>query len=80
MINISSSDTVYYFSINVPYNECEALYSPAVPSVVMQSESGLNIQVPTSRLRQFVTSLGVKGRYRMIVDASKKIKAFEKLR
>ncbi|GMM67057.1 hypothetical protein MTsDn1_03510 [Alteromonas sp. MTD1] len=80
MINISSSDTVYYFSINVPYNECEALYSPAVPSVVMQSESGLNIQVPTSRLRQFVTSLGVKGRYRMIVDANKKIKAFEKLR
>ena len=80
MINISSSDTVYYFSINVPYNECEALYSPAVPSVVMQSESGLNIQVPTSRLRQFVTSLGVKGRYRMIVDANNKIKAFEKLR
>ena len=80
MTNISSSDTVYYFSINVPYNECEALYSPAVPSVVMQSESGLNIQVPTSRLRQFVTSLGVKGRYRMIVDANKKIKAFEKLR
>ncbi|MEC8418552.1 MAG: DUF2835 family protein [Pseudomonadota bacterium] len=80
MINISSSDTVYYFSINVPYNECEALYSPAIPSVVMQSESGLNIQVPTSRLRQFVTSLGVKGRYRMIVDANKKIKAFEKLR
>ena len=80
MKNISSSDTVYYFSINVPYNECEALYSPAVPSVVMQSESGLNIQVPTSRLRQFVTSLGVKGRYRMIVDANKKIKAFEKLR
>ena len=80
MINISNSDTVYYFSINVPYNECEALYSPAIPSVVMQSESGLNIQVPTSRLRQFVTSLGVKGRYRMIVDANKKIKAFEKLR
>jgi hypothetical protein len=80
MTNISSSDTVYYFSINVPYSECEALYSPAVPSVVMQSESGLHIQVPTNRLRQFVTSLGVKGRYRMIVDANKKIKAFEKLR
>lgn len=80
MTTISSSDTVYYFSISVPYNECEALYSPAIPSVVMQSESGLNIQVPTNRLRQFVTSLGVRGRFRMIVDSKNKIKAFEKLR
>jgi hypothetical protein len=80
MTNISLSDTVYFFSINVPYNQCEALYSPSIPNVVMQSESGLNVQVPTGRLRQFVTSSGVKGRFRMVVDKQNKIRSFERLR
>jgi hypothetical protein len=50
-----------------------------MPDVVMVSESGISVQVPTNRLRQFVTSDGIKGRFRMIVDANKKIKSFERL-
>lgn len=80
MTSINTSDTVYYFTVNVPYQQCEALYSPSISSVLMTCESGLTIQVPTSRLRQFVTSVGVKGRFRMITDAHHKIKSFERLR
>ncbi|BFT30330.1 DUF2835 domain-containing protein [Alteromonas sp. D210916BOD_24] len=80
MTSTNTEDSVYFFTINVPYNQCEALYSPSITSVVMLSESGLNIQVPTSRLRQFVTSSGVKGRFRMITDTQHKIKSFERVR
>ncbi|TKB03838.1 DUF2835 family protein [Alteromonas portus] len=79
MTSISQSDSVFYFSIQAPYKQCEVLYVATMPDVVMVSESGLSVQVPTNRLRQFVTSDGIKGRFRMIVDANKKIKSFERL-
>ncbi len=79
MTSIRPSDSVFYFSINAPYQQCEVLYVPSMPDVVMVSESGISVQVPTNRLRQFVTSDGIKGRFRIIVDANKKIKSFERL-
>ncbi|MCZ8529280.1 DUF2835 family protein [Alteromonas sp. HB246098] len=79
MKSINASDSVFYFSINAPYKQCEVLYAPSMPDVVMLSESGLSVQVPTNRLRQFVTSDGIKGRFRMVIDANKKIKSFERL-
>lgn len=79
MKSINASDSVFYFSINAPYKQCEVLYAPTMPDVVMVSESGLSVQVPTNRLRQFVTSQGIKGRFRMVVDINKKIKSFERL-
>jgi len=80
MAQIEPTDSVFYFSINVPYTQCEALYSPAIPSVVMMAESGVRVQVPTNRLRQFITSDGVKGRFRMIVDQNNKIRTIERIR
>ena len=77
MTSISQTDSVFYFSINAPYKQCEVLYVPSMPDVVMVSESGLSVQVPTNRLRQFVTSNGIKGRFRMIIDANKKIKSLK---
>ena len=80
MARIEQTDSVFYFSISVPYTQCEALYSPSVPNVVMVAESGVCVQVPTGRLRQFITSDGVKGRFRMIVNQQNKIKSFERIR
>lgn len=80
MARIEQTDSVFYFSISVPYTQCEALYSPSVPHVVMVAESGVRVQVPTGRLRQFITSDGVKGRFRMIVNQHNKIKSFERMR
>ncbi|APE05160.1 MULTISPECIES: DUF2835 family protein [Alteromonas] len=80
MARIEQTDSVFYFSISVPYTQCEALYSPSVPNVVMVAESGVRVQVPTGRLRQFITSDGVKGRFRMIVNQQNKIKSFERIR
>ncbi|MDO6565884.1 DUF2835 family protein [Alteromonas sp. 1_MG-2023] len=80
MTTILATDTVYYFSVNVPYIQCEALYSGTMPNVVMVAENGTSVQVPSSRIKQFITSQGVIGRFRMVVDTNRKIKAFERLR
>jgi len=80
MTAILATDKVFFFSVNVPYIQCEALYSVTTPTVVMRAEDGTSIQVPSNRLRQFITSQGVKGRFRLVIDESNKIKAFERLR
>ncbi|MDB2330137.1 DUF2835 domain-containing protein [Alteromonas sp.] len=79
MTLVHNPDIIYFFSINVPYTECEALYSGAIPNVVMLAENGIRVQVPANRLRQFVNREGVKGRFRMVVDAKHKIKSFERI-
>ena len=80
MNSTTTNSTYYFLSINVPYSQCEALYSPSVPNVVLVADNGVKVQVPTSRLRQFITSQGVKGRFRMTVNAQLKIVAFERVR
>ena len=78
MTTIQSTDRVFFFSVNVPYLQCEALYSQA--SLVMIAEDGTSVRVPSNRIKKFITSEGIKGRFRMIVDKHKKIKSFERIR
>lgn len=80
MTNITPTDTIYHFNISVPYRMCEALYLNNTPAVVLTADNGLRVQVPTSRLRHFVGSDGVKGSFRMVVDQKNKIKSFERIR
>lgn len=79
-MRIQSSDKVYYFSVNFPYSQCEALYSGNYPNVVLTADSGQTIQVPSNRIRPFISSAGLVGQFRMIVDENNKIKSFERLR
>lgn len=79
MTTIVPTDKVFYFSIEVPYSYCEALYQQGNNTVVMTADSGQRVQVPTMRLRPFVDRQGIKGRFRLIVDEKHKIKAFERV-
>ncbi len=80
MTNIQPTDKVYFFSVSVPYQLCEALYQAPGQAVVLTAENGLRVQVPTSRLRQFIGSNGVNGRFRLVVDVNNKIRSFERIR
>lgn len=79
MITPAVTDAVYYFSIKVPYSQCGALYDASQSSVILTDDHGLRIQVPASRMRAFVSSTGISGRFRLIVDKNRKIKAFERV-
>ncbi|MDC8831043.1 DUF2835 family protein [Alteromonas gilva] len=77
---IVNSDKIYFFSLNEPYHQCQALYSGTIPYVILTAETGERVQVPAGRLRQFIDSRGVCGRFRMVVSAQNKIKSFERIR
>lgn len=65
--------THYFFSVNMPYSECESLYLGQVKYVVVTADSGLRIQVPSVNIRKFVDTRGLVGRFRLSVDTNNKI-------
>ncbi|MEQ5807757.1 DUF2835 family protein [Alteromonas sp. NFXS44] len=74
------TDTTYFFTLSLSYSRCQALYESAGASAVLTSESGKRVQIPVSRLRPYVDSRGLTGRFRLLVSSENKIKSFERLR
>ncbi|WP_232366492.1 DUF2835 family protein [Salinimonas sediminis] len=74
-----SSTNTYYFTLNLSYNQCERLYQAGYQHAVLNADSGHRVQIPIVRLRPFVTTLGLKGRFRLITNAANKIVTFERL-
>ncbi|MGS2720144.1 DUF2835 family protein [Paraglaciecola aestuariivivens] len=69
----------FYFSLSLEYDYCERLYYPNVNTVVVTAENGKRVQLPAKNLRPFVSPLGIKGRFRLIIDDHHKIQSFERV-
>ncbi|MFA3790286.1 DUF2835 family protein [Aliiglaciecola sp. SL4] len=69
----------YYFNLNASYEMCEKLYLTTNNAVILYSENGERIQLPTFNLRPFVTRLGLNGRFRLIITPENKVFSFEKV-
>lgn len=69
----------YYFSLNISYNTFLSHYGGVASNVVVNTESGLRLQLPASRFRPFLSQLGVKGRFRLITNQSNKFVKLEVL-
>ncbi|SDG94749.1 Protein of unknown function [Vibrio xiamenensis] len=69
----------YYFNLNVSYQSFLAHYSGVASAVVVMADNGLRLQIPASRLRPFLTQLGVKGRFRLTTDQQNKFLKLEML-
>lgn len=69
----------FYFSLSLDYELCERLYLPTVNTVVVTAENGKRVQLPARNLRPHVSPIGLKGRFRLIIDDSNKIKSFERV-
>ncbi|MCC2615670.1 DUF2835 domain-containing protein [Aestuariibacter halophilus] len=70
---------VYYFSIQLPYSRCRMLYDSGPPTVLLTADSGERVQLPTRNLRPFIDSMGLKGRFKLVVDDNNKVKSFNKI-
>lgn len=77
---LQTDKQIYFFTLSVPYVQCEALYQQGLPDVVVTAENGKRIQIPCVRLRPFIDSRGLVGRFRLTVNANNKIEAFERVR
>ncbi|PKG99618.1 DUF2835 family protein [Paraglaciecola sp. MB-3u-78] len=69
----------FYFTLSLKYELCVQLYIPGINSVVMKADNGKRIQLPVRNLRPHVSPMGIKGRFRLMIDDNNKIKSFEKV-
>ena len=69
----------FFFNLNISYLECRVFYTGQLSNVLLIAENGKTVQVPTHNLRRFVTSTGLKGRYRLLVNHANKIVSFEQI-
>ncbi|EEZ00089.1 hypothetical protein VOA_000137 [Vibrio sp. RC586] len=69
----------YFFSLNISYQTFLAHYSGAASNVIVTTEQGLKLQLPATRLRPFLSHIGVKGRFRLTTDQNNRFVKLEVL-
>jgi hypothetical protein len=69
----------FYFTLSLKYELCEQLYVPGVNTVVMTADNGKRVQLPVTNLRPHVSPIGIKGRFRLMIDENNKVNSFEKV-
>ncbi|MCM0150349.1 DUF2835 domain-containing protein [Photobacterium galatheae] len=69
----------YSFSVNIPYQTFLQHYSGAASAVLVYTDEGLRLQLPASRLRPFLSQLGVRGRFRVSVSSENRLEKLEKI-
>ncbi len=66
--------------LSLTRDEVLRVYSGAVTAVQARCLDGRSVQFPASVLRRHVTPNGVHGTFRLHVDASQRLVAFERVR
>ena len=66
----------FFFSLNVPYHQCQAMYEGGLPNAILTAENGKRVQIPIGHLKQCINSSGLKGRFRLSVDENHKFLEF----
>lgn len=69
----------YFFSLNISYQTFVAHYSGVASNVMVTTEQGLRLQLPATRLRPFLSQMGVKGRFRLATDQNHRFIKLEML-
>ncbi|MGR5143840.1 DUF2835 domain-containing protein [Photobacterium sp. DNB23_23_1] len=69
----------YTFSMHITYQQFLQHYSGAASHVLVMTENGLRLQLPAARLRPFLTQLGIRGRFRVMVSEANKLQAIEQI-
>ncbi|EGR1124975.1 DUF2835 family protein [Vibrio cholerae] len=69
----------YFFSLNISYQTFVTHYSGVASHVIVTTEHGLRLQLPATRLRPFLSQIGVKGRFRLTTDQNNRFVKLEVL-
>ncbi len=69
----------YYFSLNVSPLECQQLYTGQSPTVTIEANNGQLVRLPIANMRRFVSPIGIRGSFRLVVNEQNKIIAFEQI-
>jgi len=69
----------YTFTVNITYQSYLNHYSGAASTVLVVTDNGLKLQLPAARFRPFLSQLGVKGRFRVTVNAQNRLDTLEQI-
>ncbi|HCP98256.1 MAG: hypothetical protein ACI9H9_000252 [Pseudoalteromonas tetraodonis] len=69
----------HYFYINLSYNECMDYYHGRYSSIQVTADSGKTIRFAAHYLRPFMSSLGIRGRFRLILSNENKFIRLERV-
>ena len=63
----------YYFTLRLSYNECMDYYHGRFSSIQVVEDGGKTIRFAATHLRPFISSLGVRGRFRLLLTPENKL-------
>ncbi|WP_338362720.1 DUF2835 domain-containing protein [uncultured Pseudoalteromonas sp.] len=69
----------YYFSLQLSYNECMDYYHGRFSSVQVVEDNGKIIRFAASHLRPYVSSIGIRGRFRLLLTPENKFIRLERV-
>ena len=70
----------YRFGIYLSARECQEYYQGLYTNIVVQTHTGLSLQLAAKHIRPFITREGVKGEFQLEVDDNNKFIGLTKLR
>ncbi len=69
----------YYFSLHLSYNKCMDYYHGRVSSVQVVEDNGKTIRFAASHLRPYISSIGIRGRFRLLLTPENKFIRLERI-
>ena len=69
----------HYFSMNLSYTKCMDYYHGRYSSIQVTADSGKTIRFSANYLRPFISSLGIRGRFRLILSNENKFIRLERV-
>mgnify|MGYP000952869083 FL=1 len=71
--------TEYYFSLKLSYNDCMDYYHGRFSSLQVVEDGGKTIRFSAHHLRPYISSLGIRGRFRMLLTPENKFIRIERV-
>lgn len=69
----------YYFNLRLSHNECMDYYHGRFSSLQVVEDGGKTVRFSANHLRPFITSLGIRGRFRMLLTLENKFIRIERV-
>jgi len=69
----------FEFNMALSAQEIRSIYEGQARYILVDSDTGLKLQLPAVNFRNFVTTDGIHGRFSVTIDANNKIRELRKL-
>lgn len=69
----------FYFSLAVSAEKTRSIYQGRARYILVESDDGVKLQLPSANFREFVASDGIHGRFCVRIDADNRILELERI-